>query len=59
MQSMLGEKLNTINVFLGFILDLQDVNIFLYFRNKIVLKIKRQDKVIIRCFYGLKLDQGS
>jgi hypothetical protein len=46
-------------IFLGFICICKEVNMFLYFRNNLVPKIKVHIKVLKRCFLWIKLDQGS
>jgi hypothetical protein len=46
-------------VFLGFGCACKKVNMFLYFRNKMVLKIKECVNTLERCFLWLKLDRGS
>jgi hypothetical protein len=46
-------------VFLGFGCVCKKVNMFLYFHNKMVLKIKAYVNAPERCFLWLKLDRGS
>jgi hypothetical protein len=46
-------------IFLGFSCVCKEVNMFLYFRNNLVLKIKVHIKVLERCFLWFKLDRGS
>jgi hypothetical protein len=46
-------------MFLGFGCVCNEVNMFLYFRNNLVLKIKVHIKVSERCFLWFKLDRGS
>jgi hypothetical protein len=46
-------------VFLGFGCVCKKVNMFLYFRNKTMLKIKVKVNVFERCFLWLKLYRGS
>jgi hypothetical protein len=46
-------------IFLGFHCVCKEVNMFLYFRNNLVLKIKVHIKVSERCFLWFKLDRGS
>jgi hypothetical protein len=46
-------------IFLGFGCVCKEVNIFLYFRNNLLLKIKMYIKVSERCFLWFKLDRGS
>jgi hypothetical protein len=46
-------------VFLGFGCICKKVNMFLYFRNKMMLKIKVNVNALKRCFLWLKLDRGS
>jgi hypothetical protein len=46
-------------VFWGFSCVFKKVNMFLYFRNKMMLKIKVNVNASERCFFWLKLDRGS
>jgi hypothetical protein len=46
-------------IFLGFDCVCKEENMFLYFRNNLVLKIKVHIKVLERCFLWFKLDRGS
>jgi hypothetical protein len=46
-------------VFFGFNYVCKKVNVFLYFRNKMVLKIKECVNASERCFLWFKLDRGS
>jgi hypothetical protein len=46
-------------MFLGFICVYKEVNMFLYFWNNLLLKIKVHVKVLERCFLWFKLDRGS
>jgi hypothetical protein len=46
-------------IFLGFGCVCKEVNMFLNFRNNLVLKIKVHAKVSERCFLWFKLDRGS
>jgi hypothetical protein len=46
-------------MFLGFGCVCKKVNIFLYFRIKMMLKIKECINVSERCFLWFKLDHGS
>jgi hypothetical protein len=46
-------------IFLGFSCVWKDVNMFLYFQNNLVLKIKVHIKESERCFLWFKLDRGS
>jgi hypothetical protein len=46
-------------VFLGFGCVCKKVNMFLHFRNKMMMKIKVNLNVPERCFLWFKLDQGS
>jgi hypothetical protein len=46
-------------IFLGFGCVYKELNMFLYFRNNLVLKIKVHAKVLERCFLLFKLDRGS
>jgi hypothetical protein len=45
-------------IFLGFSCVCKEVNMFLYFRNNLVLKVKVHIKVSERCFLWFKLDRG-
>jgi hypothetical protein len=45
-------------MFLGFGCVCKKVNMFLYFRNKMMLKIKAYVNATERCFLWLKLDRG-
>jgi hypothetical protein len=46
-------------IFLGFSCVCKEVNIFLYYQNKKMLKIKECPNALERCFLWFKLDQGS
>jgi hypothetical protein len=46
-------------IFLGLICVCKEVNMLLYFRNNLMLKIKVHIKVSKRCFIWFKLDRGS
>jgi hypothetical protein len=48
-----------VTIFLGFGYVCKEVNMFLYFRNNLVLKIKVHAKVLERFFLWFKLDRGS
>jgi hypothetical protein len=45
-------------IFLDFGCLCKEVNMFLYFRNNLVLKIIMHIKVLERCFLWFKLDRG-
>jgi hypothetical protein len=46
-------------MFLGSVCVCKEVNMFLYFRNNLMLKIKVHVKVTEMCFLWFKLDPGS
>jgi hypothetical protein len=46
-------------LFLGFGCVCKELNMFLYFRNNLVLKIKVHIKVSVRCFLWFKSYRGS
>jgi hypothetical protein len=46
-------------IFLDFGYVCKEVNMFLYFRNNLVLKINVHAKMLERCFLRFKLDRGS
>jgi hypothetical protein len=52
-------KYDVVMIFLGFVYIYKEVNMFLYFRNNLVLKIKVHIKVLERCFLWFQLDRGS